>query len=97
MACAARHDCEEDLKNNVNTLAERIAKFPKQGLAAIKSRVNIQKPTELAILGDNSLFRILENTEIVQQAQDRYLVLSANESNNAFDRDLPEDIPLILG
>ncbi|MCJ1227568.1 hypothetical protein MMC12_004224 [Toensbergia leucococca] len=84
------------LKTEVTALAERIATFPKQGLAAIKSRVNVQKPTEGDIKGDNSLFTELEKTTVVQQSQDRYLVLSANESANVFEKGIPEDIPEVL-
>ncbi|KAM0798271.1 ClpP/crotonase-like domain-containing protein, partial [Usnea florida] len=51
---------EKELTEGVTALAERIATFPKQGLAAIKSRVNVQKPTEMDIRGDNSLFTQLE-------------------------------------
>ena len=46
----------QGLESEVSALAERIATFPKQGLAAIKSRVNIQKPTQEDISGDNNLF-----------------------------------------
>ena len=89
-------DTETNLKNEVTALAERIAVFPKQALAAIKSRVNVQKPTEVDILGDNKLFTQLEMTAVVQKAQERYLVLSGNQSDNAFERNLPQDIPRIL-
>ncbi|KUJ23750.1 ClpP/crotonase, partial [Mollisia scopiformis] len=44
-------ESEEKLKAATTELAERIAAFPKQGLAAIKSRVNVQKPTEQEIFG----------------------------------------------
>ena len=77
-------------------LAERIATFPKQGLMAIKSRVNVQKPTEADIKRDNSLFTQLEKTQVVQGSQNRYLVLSANESDNAFEKDIPQDVPEVL-
>ncbi|MCJ1457648.1 hypothetical protein MMC28_008017 [Mycoblastus sanguinarius] len=87
---------EIELESEVTALAERIATFPKQGLAAIKSRVNIQKPSEDAIMGDNSLFTQLEKSGIVQQSQDRYLVLSANESANTFEKDIPQDLPAVL-
>jgi enoyl-CoA hydratase/carnithine racemase len=66
---------ETELKNEVTALAERIATFPKQGLVAIKSRTNVQKPTEADVLGDNSLFIQLDKTTVVQQSQDRYLML----------------------
>ena len=85
-----------DLKDNVTALAERIATFPKQGLAAIKARVNVQKPTRADILGDNSIFTQLEKTAVVQESQDKYLVLSANENANAFELGLPEDVSAVL-
>ena len=87
---------EKDLTEGVTALAERIATFPKQGLAASKSRVSVQKPTETDIRGDNSLFTQLERTQVVQSSQNRYLVLSANESANAFEKVIPEDVPQVL-
>ena len=80
----------------MTTLAERFATFPKQGLAALKSRVNVQKPTETDISGDNSLFTQLEKTQVVQSSRDRYLALSVNEGANAFEKAMPEDVPQVL-
>ena len=88
---------EAELKSGVTSLAERIATFPEQGLSAIKSRVNAQKPSEENLRGDNSLFTQLEKTAVVQQSQDRYLVLSGNESDSKFEKNIPEDIAQILG
>ena len=85
-----------ELSQEVTALAERIATFPKQGLAAIKSRVNVQKPTEADVLGDNRLFTKLEKTAVVQQSQDKYLVLSANEGDNTFEKDIPQDTSAVL-
>ena len=87
---------EQELKSEVTALAERIATFPKQGLSAIKSRVNVQKPTEEDIRGDNSLFTQLEKTAVVQASQDRYLVLSGNESDSTFEKNIPQDVPQVL-
>lgn len=89
-------DTETELQNGVTALAERIATFPKQGLAAIKQRVNVQKPTLANIRGDNNLFVQLEKTAVVQQSQNQYLRLSANESDNTFEKNVPQDIPQVL-
>lgn len=87
---------ELELSQEVTALAERIATFPKQGLTAIKSRVNVQKPTWADILGGDRIFTQLEKTAVVQQSQDKYLVLSANESDTKFKKNIPQDIPAIL-
>ena len=75
---------EKELTERVTALAERIAIFPKQVLAANKSRVNVQKPTETDIRGDINLSTQLEKMQIVQSSRNQYLVLSANESANTF-------------
>ena len=87
---------EKELTERMTALVERIATFPKQGQAAIKSRVNVQKSTKTDIRSDNSLFTQLEKTQVVQSSQNRYLVLSANESANAFEKGTPEDVPQVL-
>ena len=87
---------EQELKRETTALAERIATYPKQGLAAIKSRVNVQKPTEEAIRGDNKMFTNLEKTQVVQQSQNKYLLLSQNESANSFEKNIPQDLPQVL-
>lgn len=87
---------EAELKAEVTSLAQRIATFPKPGLSAIKSRVNVQKPSEESIKGDNSLFTQLKKTAVVQQAQNRYLELSGNQSDSAFEKNIPEDLPEIF-
>lgn len=87
---------KEELEQGVTALAERIATFPKQGLSAIKSRIDVQKPSEADIKEDNSLFTQPEKTKDVPESQDRYLVLSGNESANAFEKDIPQDLPAVL-
>ena len=59
----------KELTEGVTALAERIVTYPKQGLAAIKSMVNVQKPTETDTRGDNGLFTQLEETQVVQGSQ----------------------------
>ena len=46
--------------------------------------------------GDNSLFAQLEKTAVVQQAQNRYLKLMGNQSDSAFEKNIPEDLPEIF-
>ena len=84
------------LENEVNGLATRIASFPEQGLAAIKARVNIQKPSEADLNADNDLFGRLGGTEITRAAADKYLKLSEEESNNVFERGIPDNVAQIL-
>lgn len=57
----------------------------------------MQKPTEADILGDNKIFTQLEKTSVVQESQSRYLVLSGNQSDNAFEKGIPGDVPQVLG
>ena len=87
---------EKELREGTTALAERIATLWKQVLAAIISRVNVQKPMETDVRGDNSLFTQLEKTQAVQIPHNRYLVLSANESTNTFGKGIPEDFPQVL-
>ena len=82
----------EELKNEVEALAKRIASFPSQGLKAIKERVNVQKPTEQDLDGDLEIFSELVPTAVSQEASNRYLKLSDEESNNEFERGIPDDI-----
>ena len=86
---------EKELIEGVRALAERITTSPKQGLAAIKSRVNVQKPMETDIRCDSS-FTQLEKTQIAQSSQNRYLVLSVNESASVFEKGTPEDVQQVL-
>ena len=86
----------EELRREVDALAERIAAFPAQGLAAIKARVNVQKPSEADLQGDNDLFYQLAQTEVTQKAADRFLELSGDESDGAFELGVPGDMVEIL-
>ena len=85
----------EELRREVDSLAERIAAFPQQGLAAIKARVNVQKPSEEDLDGDLELFNQLANTDVQQAAGQKYLQLSGEESEGTFELDVPDDIDQI--
>ena len=82
----------EELGREVESLAERIAAFPQQGLAAIKARVNVQKPSEEDLDGDLELFNQLASTNVAQAAGQKFLQLSGEESLGAFELDVPDDI-----
>lgn len=84
-----------ELKDNVTALANRINSFPKQGLGAVKSRVNVQKPTEEALEGDLQLLGKLSTSNVSQLTANKFLQLSDNESNNQFELNVPEDLPEI--
>ena len=87
----------QELKSEVDALAERIARFPAQGLAAMKARVNVQKPSEADLEGDRDLFVRLAGTEVVQVAADRFLELSGEQRDGAFEREVPDDVVLVEG
>ena len=53
-----------ELQEGVAALAGRIDSFPKQGLGAVKSRVNVQKPTEADLDGDFELLGKLSTSTV---------------------------------
>lgn len=83
---------EQGLRHGVDALAERIAAFPAQGLAAVKARVNVQKPSVADLQGDDDLFLRLGRTEVVQEGGDRFLELSGDQSAGSFELGLPGDL-----
>ena len=85
----------EELATEVESLAERIAEFPQQGLAANKARVNAQKPSEEDLEGDLELFNQLAATKLSQDAAQKFLQLSGEESYGAFELNVPDDIDQI--
>ena len=86
----------EELRRGVDSLAERIASFPKQGLGAVKARVNVQKPAEVDLQGDFELLGKLGVNEVSQKAEERFLALSDDQSGGAFELDIPDDLPQIV-
>ncbi len=87
---------EGELRREVEALAGRIAEFPAQGLAAVKARVNVQKPSEKDLEGDNDLFNRLARTEVTQEAAGRFLELSGDESAGGFELGVPADLVEIV-
>lgn len=87
---------EGELRREVEALAGRIAEFPAQGLAAVKARVNVQKPSEKDLEGDNDLFNRLARTEVTQEAAGRFLELSGDESAEGFELGVPADLVEIV-
>ncbi|KAL8797289.1 MAG: hypothetical protein Q9195_000443 [Heterodermia aff. obscurata] len=85
----------EELGREVEALAERIAVFPQQALAAIKARVNAQRPSEEDLDEDLELFGQLVDTDVAQAAGQKFLQLSGEESKGAFELDVPGDIDQI--
>ena len=83
---------ERELRQGVDALAERIAAFPAQGIAAVKARVNVRKPSEADLQGDDDLFLRLGQTEVVQGAAGRFLELSGDQTAGAFELGLPADL-----
>ncbi|KAI4164773.1 MAG: hypothetical protein LQ342_001748 [Letrouitia transgressa] len=87
-AYASRHE----LHDGVQSLAQRIATFPKAALAAIKQRINFDKPSDESLNGDNDIFYALSATTEAQRRADRYLELSDNQVGNQFELNLTEDL-----
>ncbi|KAL9608822.1 MAG: hypothetical protein Q9167_006357 [Letrouitia subvulpina] len=81
-----------ELHDRVQTLAQRIATFPKAALAAIKERINFDKPSDVSLKGDNDIFFALSTTTEAQRRSDKYLELSDNQIGNQFDLNLTEDL-----
>lgn len=86
----------EELRSETEALAARIAAFPAQGLAAVKARVNVQKPSEADLQGDNDLFYGLAGTGVSEAAAGRFLALGGNESEGGFELGVPGDIVEIV-
>ena len=86
----------EELRWEVDALAERIAAFPAQGLAAIKGRVNVRGPSEADLAGDNELFYELAGTGVAQRAAGRFLELSGGEREGGFELGVPGDLVEIV-
>lgn len=87
---------EGELRREVEGLAGRIAGFPAQGLAAIKARVNVQRPSEGDLEGDNEVFVRLTGTEVSEKAADRFLVLGEEQSAGGFELGVPDDVVEIV-
>ncbi len=87
---------EGELRREVEALAGRIAAFPAQGLAAVKARVNVQKPSEADLRGDNELFYKLAGTEVTQEAAGLFLELSGGERAGGFELGVPADLVEIV-
>lgn len=87
---------EGELRREVEGLAGRIAAFPAQGLAAIKARVNVQRPSEGDLEGDNEVFVRLTGTEVSEKAADRFLVLGGDQSAGGFELGVPDDVVEIV-
>ena len=87
---------ERELREGVDALAERIASMPAQGLKAVKARVNAQRPTDEELQGDLDLFSQLVPTTVVQEASDRYLDLSENQTKSAFELNEPQRLSEIV-
>ena len=71
-----------ELKDGVTALANRINSFPKQGLGAVKSRVNVQKPPEADLDGDFELLGKLSTSTVSQLTANKFLQLSDNQSKD---------------
>ena len=85
-----------ELVRETDALAERIAAFPEGGLAGVKARVNVQKPGEDDLRGDNELFTRLAGTRVTEEAEALYFELSGNEAAGTFELGLPEDLTEIV-
>lgn len=88
----AAFDSHDKLTAGVDALAQRIAAFPATGLAAIKERVNSRKPTDEEVQVDFELFTSLGAEPESQALDERYLELSANQTPNEFELNIPEDL-----
>ena len=83
---------KQQLRQGVDALAQRIATFPKSGLSAIKARINVDKPSDASLKGDNDVFAKQVQTPESEKGSDRYLKLSNNEQGNAFELNLPDGL-----
>lgn len=68
----------------VGALAERIALFPTQGLAAIKQRVNVQMPKAQWVKDDCDLWISLTKEPVAKALVAKEMVLNHNESFGEF-------------
>ena len=88
---------KEELRREVESLAHRIAAFPKDALAAIKARINVTKPTEESLAGDNVAFLALTQSKVAQMAANRYLNLSKNQTASQFELNLTDNLVELMG
>jgi len=69
----------ETLRNHVDTLVTRIAKFEVDALRATKKSVSQQKPTQEMFVKDQATFAVLASKPSVQAAIDKLLNLSEDQ------------------
>lgn len=83
----------EQLRHEVDALAHRIASFSGPALAAIKQRINASSnPSAQSLAEDNAIFVELTSLPEAQAASTRYLELSENQSENAFELAVPANL-----
>ena len=76
----------EQLRQEVDALAHRIASFSGTALAAIKQRINASSnPSAQSIAEDLATFLPLLSQPVAQTALTRYLELSENQKGNEFE------------
>lgn len=86
-------DSPSELDNYVNNLAERIALFPLDGLANIKSSVNsITRPTPEQLALEASVYNRLSASPQAQQLVEKFLVLTKNETDVQVELDIGNEV-----
>ncbi|KZF25315.1 ClpP/crotonase [Xylona heveae TC161] len=68
-----------ELSSVVNNFAQRVAKFPADGIAAAKARINVGKPPFQEILDDYNAWVELAKTPAAQDLVAKEMILSQNE------------------
>ncbi|MCJ1461744.1 hypothetical protein MMC07_000343 [Pseudocyphellaria aurata] len=88
----------EELRDEVDALAQRIGSFSQPALGAIKGRINeASKPTTQSVAGDAAASGQLIARPECQAALARYLELSDDQSGNAFELGLTGNLEELNG
>lgn len=86
------YESTSELRQAVDALAHRIATFPLGALNATKAGINENKPTDQSVADDVARFGTLLGTPEEVTAVNKFLAFSNNQSANAFELGLNEDL-----
>lgn len=80
------------LTSNVDTLAKKIALFPRQSLIATKISINYDRPEEDDLNKDVATINQLITTSAAQDLMSKFIAVTDNFSKNKFELDMPYNL-----
>jgi enoyl-CoA hydratase/carnithine racemase len=88
----------QELRSKVDEYANLIAKFESQALATVKERINAySRPQESMINVDNADFFRIAAEPRIQELISEFLVLTKNQSDNEYEKDIEKIVPKLYG